>query len=147
MPYLVALLCGGLFGFGLALSDMINPAKVLNFLDVAGAWDPSLALVMGGALLVTVPGFALVLRRPVPLFATAFSLPTRHELDARLIGGASLFGLGWGLSGLCPGPAIAGLVSGAAPLFGFVLAMLAGYRLMDWWEARAASTVNEPARR
>lgn len=136
MPLLVALTAGILFGFGLALSAMINPAKVLNFLDVAGAWDPSLLLVMGGALAVTIPGFRLVLRRPAPLLDGRFHLPQRSEIDLRLIGGAALFGLGWGLSGFCPGPAITALVTQAAPVFGFVAAMLAGYQLVDWWETR-----------
>jgi hypothetical protein len=126
---LCALLAGVLFGAGLALSGMMNPAKVLNFLDVAGAWDPSLALVMGGALAVAAPAFALARRRRHPLFATAFELPSRTDPDPRLIGGAALFGLGWGLVGLCPGPAIAVLSTGLPAAFVFFAAMLAGMLL------------------
>lgn len=125
----VALLAGVLFGAGLALSGMMNPAKVLNFLDVAGTWDPSLALVMGGALAVAAPAFALAQRRRHPLLATSFELPTRSDLDPRLIGGAAMFGLGWGMVGLCPGPAIAILGTGLPGAFVFFAAMLAGMLL------------------
>lgn len=126
----VALLCGVVFGLGLAVSGMIDPAKVIGFLDFAGAWDPTLAFVMGGALLVTVPSFRLVLKRPRPVLADNFSLPTRSSLDGRLLGGAALFGVGWGLVGFCPGPAVAALApalsTGLTPVFAFVGAMLAG---------------------
>jgi hypothetical protein len=121
-----ALLAGLVFGGGLALSGMLNPAKVLGFLDVAGAWDPTLAFVMCGAVAVNAVGFALTRRRAAPLFADAFSLPTRRDLDAPLLGGAVLFGIGWGLVGLCPGPAVASLVRGAPEVWGFVAAMLVG---------------------
>ena len=136
MPLLISLLSGLLFGLGLAISEMMNPAKVLNFLDVAGQWDPSLMLVMGGALAITIPGFRWVLRREAPLFDGRFQLPTRRDIDARLLGGAALFGLGWGLAGFCPGPAVAALGSGSLTIGGFVLMMLVGYRLADWVEAR-----------
>lgn len=127
MRQLVAsLLCGLLFGAGLALSGMINPAKVLNFLDFAGTWDPTLAFVMGGALIVAVPGFALVRRRGAPLLTGRLHLPERRDLDPRLIGGAVLFGLGWGLAGFCPGPALAALSTGTGLAAVFVVAMLAG---------------------
>jgi hypothetical protein len=105
MHVLAALACGLVFGAGLALSGMTNPAKVLAFLDVAGAWDATLAFVMGGALAVNAAAYAATRRRASPLFADAFALPTRRDLDARLLGGAALFGVGWGLVGLCPGPA------------------------------------------
>ncbi len=136
MKLLVAVIGGVLFGFGLALSQMMNPAKVLNFLDVAGHWDPSLMLVMGGALMLTIPGFRLILKRPAPLLDGRFHLAESSAIDARLITGSSLFGIGWGLAGLCPGPAIAGLVTGSLPILGFVATMLAGYQLMDWLEAK-----------
>jgi len=130
-----ALAAGLLFGAGLALSGMVNPAKVLAFLDVfaipAGGWDPSLALVMGGALLIAVPAFALSRRRAAPLCAKAFHLPEKQEIDRALIFGSALFGIGWGLAGFCPGPAFAalGLDGWKAPLF--VSAMLAGMALKD----------------
>ncbi len=107
-----ALASGVLFGAGLALSGMINPAKVLGFLDVAGNWDPTLAFVMLGALVVTMPAFRLATRTTGPWFAPRYMLPERKGLDARLLIGAALFGVGWGLAGFCPGPAIAALVAG-----------------------------------
>ena len=129
---LVALFAGMLFGLGLAISGMTNPAKVVGFLDVAGGWDPTLAFVMGGALLVTVPAFRLILGRPRPILADGFALPTKSALDGRLLGGAALFGVGWGLSGFCPGPAVAALVTGLTPVFAFVAAMMAGMVLYAW---------------
>ena len=95
---LAALVAGVLFGIGLAVSGMLIPDKVLNFLDIAGHWDPSLALVMGGALAITIPGYYLVTKQPKPVFAETFSLPTSRDIDAKLLAGAALFGLGWGLS-------------------------------------------------
>jgi hypothetical protein len=135
MPLLAALVSGLLFGAGLALGGMTNPAKVLAFLDVTGAWDPTLALVMGGALAVSAVAYALTRKRAKPLFADAFALPTKRELDARLLCGAALFGVGWALVGLCPGPALASLVRGELEVFVFVAAMAAGMLL-----ERAAST-------
>jgi uncharacterized membrane protein YedE/YeeE len=126
MRIVVALLAGVAFGAGLALSDMTNPAKVQNFLDFFGSWDPSLAFVMGAALAVAAVGFAAARKRPAPLFGETFELPTRRDLDAELLGGAALFGVGWGLAGFCPGPALAALPQGVAGVFAFVLAMLAG---------------------
>jgi uncharacterized membrane protein YedE/YeeE len=128
---LFALLSGTLFGLGLAISGMVNPAKVLAFLDVAGAWDPTLALVMLGALAVTTPAFRLVLRRPHPWFAPGFALPTRKDLEPRLVLGAALFGIGWGIAGLCPGPAVTALIAGKPAIFAFVAAMLAGFLLHE----------------
>ena len=107
-----ALVSGLLFGFGLALSQMVNPAKVLGFLDVAGRWDPSLALVLVAATGVTLIGYRLVLSRPKPALAEAFMLPEKTAIDVRLVIGAALFGIGWGLAGLCPGPGFASLVFG-----------------------------------
>ena len=103
---LAALAAGLLFGLGLAVAQMTNPLKVLAFLDIFGNWDPSLALVMGGAVAVTLVGFRLVLRQPAPLFDTKFHLPTRRDLDRNLLLGAALFGTGWGIAGFCPGPVV-----------------------------------------
>ena len=137
---LVALLAGALFGVGLAVSGMMNPAKVIGFLDFAGDWDPTLAFVMGGALLVCVPAFRVVLRRQRPVLASSFALPTKSALDARLLGGAALFGVGWGLSGFCPGPAVAALVpalaAGLAPVLAFFAAMISGMFLYTWFFER-----------
>ena len=126
-----ALAAGVLFGLGLVVSHMVNPAKVIGFLDVAGDWDPTLAVVMVGALMVAHPAFHWILRSPRPLLATGFSLPTKTDLDLRLIGGAALFGVGWGLAGLCPGPAITALVAFQLPVVIFVLAMLASMVFYD----------------
>lgn len=127
---LVALLAGLLFGAGLTVSQMINPAKVLAFLDfggiAGGTWDPSLALVMVGALVVTYAGYALAFRRRRPVCTAQFSLPTTRRIDRRLLAGAALFGAGWGLVGYCPGPAIAGLGLGATKTIIFVAAMVVG---------------------
>jgi uncharacterized membrane protein YedE/YeeE len=122
----LSLVSGILFAVGLTVSQMINPAKVLNFLDITGSWDPTLALVMGGAALVTIPAFRFILKRPHPLFASRFHLPTKANVDARLVAGAAIFGVGWGLAGLCPGPAITALATGLLPVVGFVAAMVAG---------------------
>ena len=131
MPVLSALVAGLIFGLGLIISGMANPAKVLNFLDVFGTWDPSLAFVMGGAIAVTLPGYRVLHGRSQPMFAEKFSWPTRTDLDPRLIGGAALFGIGWGLIGFCPGPALTALTVGHASTLVFVPAMLAGM-----WVAR-----------
>lgn len=133
---LAALLSGVVFGAGLALSGMTSPARVLGFLDVSGDWDPTLLFVMGGALAVATPGFAGVLRWSHPLIAEGFRLPARTDLDAPLIVGAAVFGIGWGLAGLCPGPAIAGLVTGSPGVMAFVTAMCAGQWLAWLWERR-----------
>ena len=123
---MVALFAGTLFGVGLAVSGMVNPAKITGFLDVAGDWDPTLMFVMGGALLVTIPAFRLILKRPRPVLAGSRALPKGNSLDGRLVGGAALFGVGWGLSGFCPGPAVVAMVTGLTPVFVFVAAMVAG---------------------
>ena len=121
-----ALLIGALFGFGLAVSEMIDPARVIGFLDVTGRWDPTLLFVMGGALAVTLPGFPLILQRARPLLAEFFALPTQSKLDGSLIAGAIIFGIGWGIAGFCPGPALAALTSGSPGVALFVVAMIAG---------------------
>lgn len=122
-------LAGMLFGAGLAISDMVNPARVLGFLDIAGAWDPALVFVMGGAVVVSAIGYALSRRLRAPVFGRSFFIPENRRLDSQLIGGAALFGTGWGLAGFCPGPAIAGLVYGMWQPWAFVAAMLAGMGL------------------
>jgi uncharacterized membrane protein YedE/YeeE len=121
-----SLLIGAVFGLGLALSEMINPARVIGFLDLTGRWDPTLAFVMAGALMVTLPLFRLVLRRSCPLLDRRFHLPAASAVDRRLVIGAAVFGIGWGLAGFCPGPAIAGLASADPGVFLFVGAMAAG---------------------
>ena len=115
--------------FGLAISGMMDPAKVIGFLDVVGNWDPTLAFVMAGALLVAVPAYRLIPRRGRPLLEEKFSLPEKKAIDAPLLGGSALFGVGWGIVGFCPGPAIAALGTGLIPVFAFVAAMLAGMAL------------------
>jgi uncharacterized membrane protein YedE/YeeE len=125
----IALGAGLLFGAGLGVSQMVDPAKVLGFLDIAGRWDPSLALVMGGALLVTLPLTLPILKRGQPFFAQAFDLPSKTRIDPRLAGGASLFGIGWGLVGFCPGPAISSIAYLRGESGIFLLAMLAGAAL------------------
>ena len=119
---LVSLISGLLFGFGLALSGMVSPGKVIGFLDLTGNWDPSLAFVMGGGVLVTLISFRFILKRSTPLFGGEFKLPTKKDLDKRLVVGAILFGLGWGLGGLCPGPALSSL---ASMIGGIIIAKLA----------------------
>jgi len=132
-----AFLIGVLFGLGLAVSEMINPARVIGFLDVAGAWDATLLLVMGGAVTVTLIGFPLVLRRTKPLLAVDYALPAKTRIDKPLVVGAIVFGLGWGLAGFCPGPALAALASGSLSVVAFVAAMLAGQWLAMIVEKRS----------
>ena len=126
MRILSTLIAGLIFGTGLILSGMANPIKVQNFLDFFGSWDPSLALVMGGAILVTMPGFWLVQKRKTPFFNNVFHLPTKTDFDFRLLAGAAIFGIGWGLGGFCPGPAVTSLSLAAKGTLVFVPAMLIG---------------------
>jgi hypothetical protein len=131
---LTGLVAGLLFGMGLAVSEMINPAKVLNFLDVFGRWDASLAFVMLSAVVISAIGYHLAFRRKRPLFEPQFMLPTRQDIDLRLLVGSAIFGIGWGLGGYCPGPAISGLGFGALESIVFVTAMVAGmviWRMMS----------------
>ncbi len=128
MKNLAALACGLLFGAGLALSGMTDTAKVLGFLDLFGRWDPDLLFVMGGAVCVTLVSFRFVLRGR-PLLASSFSLPAQRDVDPRLLGGAALFGIGWGVFGYCPGPALSALVYLEMKTVAFVLAMLTGMAL------------------
>lgn len=134
---LPALASGTMFGAGLALSDMVNPARVLGFLDVAGTWDPALALVMAAAVLASGIGYALARRLRAPPFGTDFFIPENRGLDRQLIGGAALFGIGWGLVGYCPGPALAGLVYGLWQPWLFVAAMVTGMALHRMLSIRA----------
>lgn len=131
-----ALIAGIVFGLGLTISEMINPAKVLAFLNVFGDWDPSLALVMVGALTVTAIGYRLAWRQPKPIFAERFNIRGNRKIDARLAIGAVLFGVGWGLVGLCPGPAISALLIGGTPALVFIFAMIAGMGLFEFLERR-----------
>lgn len=126
MRIFAGLLAGLLFGVGLVVSGMSDPAKVLNFLDVAGSWDPSLAFVMGGASVTTCIGYRLVLRQPAPKLEKVFQLPAATQIDARLLGGAALFGLGWGIGGFCPGPAWTALTLLAPGTLVFLPMMLLG---------------------
>lgn len=126
---LPGLLVGLLFGAGLALSDMVNPSRVLNFLDVAGRWDPTLAFVLGAALVPSVASYALMRKMQGPLLETEFFIPKSREVELRLLTGAALFGIGWGLVGLCPGPAIAGLAFGNWQNWLFVAAQVGGMAL------------------
>ena len=126
-----AMLAGLIFGLGLAMSQMLNPAKVLAFLDIRGNWDPSLAFVMGAALLVTAVGYRLAWTRQAPVFADRFQIPGDRTIDARLAIGAILFGVGWGLVGLCPGPAIAAIMIGGVETIGFLAAMATGMILFE----------------
>ncbi len=139
MKYLAALLAGLLFGAGLTISDMVNPDRVIDFLDVAGTFDPTLAFVMIGALAVAGPGYALVLRRNAPMLDEGFHLPARTDMDVRLIGGAVLFGIGWGIGGICPGPGIAALVSLRWEPVLFVAAMMVGMAGAKWWVGQSAA--------
>ncbi|WP_034992850.1 YeeE/YedE family protein [Beijerinckia mobilis] len=126
-----ALLCGLIFGFGLSLSGMLNPVRVQGFLDIFGAWDPTLAFVLGGAVVVAFCGVTLAKRMQHPVFEWTFYLPTSKRIDSPLIIGSALFGIGWGLAGFCPGPAIASLSQGLWQTALFVLAMVTGMVLHD----------------
>jgi uncharacterized membrane protein YedE/YeeE len=132
MTILIALACGLLFGLGLIAGGMTDPAKVQGFLDVAGTWDPSLAFVMGGGIAVGLGAFALAKRRERSWSGAPMALPTATRIDARLIGGGALFGIGWGLAGYCPGPALVAVGGGSVPALWFAGAMLAGMVLHDW---------------
>jgi len=123
---ITAAAAGLVFGLGILISGMANPAKVLNFFDVAGTWDPSLAFVMGGALITTFIGYRVVLARRSPLLAERFHLPTRSDIDVPLIAGSAIFGVGWGIAGFCPGGALPAVTTGNTAVLTFVAALLAG---------------------
>jgi len=129
---------GALFGVGLIVSGMTQADKVVDFLDLANLWDPSLAFVMAGAIAVHLVLYRLVLRRKSPLFAESFGIPTRTDIDGRLVGGAALFGIGWGLGGYCPGPGLVSMTSGASNAIAFVLALTVGMQLFHMYEVHRA---------
>ena len=137
---LAGLAAGLLFGAGLGLAGMTDPAVVIGFLDLAGAWNPALAFVMGGAVVVTFLGYRLVLRRGQPLFAPRFQLPAPGAIDLPLAAGAALFGMGWGLTGYCPGPAVASLSAPSMGLAIYLGAMMAGMVAVKLWRARAIAS-------
>lgn len=131
LRHISALIAGLVFGLGLVISQMVNPAKVIDFLDILGDWDPSLAFVMGAALIVTAIGYRLAWRKPKPFAADGFQVPSNRTVDKNLAMGAILFGLGWGLVGLCPGPAIAALLIGGLPIVIFLGAMIGGMVMFE----------------
>lgn len=141
MPLVTALLAGLVFGLGLIVSGMADPAKVRGFLDLAGAWDPSLAFVMAGAIAVGLVAFAVARRRTRSLLGLELQLPPGRGIDRRLVLGGLVFGIGWGLAGFCPGPALVALGMGQAKAAVFVLAMLAGMGIFEWLERRRAGSV------
>ena len=145
MLLIASLSCGLVFGAGLLISEMVQPAKVLGFLDIFGAWDPSLAVVMMGALAVSTPGFILAKRRTRPLLAAKSLWPTKMGLDRPLVIGSALFGIGWGLVGLCPGPALESLATLSPSVFAFVVAMAAGMGLHDFWQTSRPKIRREDA--
>ena len=136
----VAAYTGVLFAVGLVISGMTDPGRVTGFLDVTGRWDPTLAFVMGGAILVHLPLLRLVRRRTAPVYDARFHLPTQTRIDARLVIGSAIFGVGWGLSGYCPGPALVSLGTHAAPVLAFVGAMIVGIAV-----TRAVTKLRHPA--
>ena len=140
MQNIVALFVGLLFGIGLLLSGMTNPAKVLGFLDLAGQWDPSLALVMGGAIAIAAPAFAWIKRRPRSMLGAPVALPAAATVNIRLILGSLVFGVGWGLAGFCPGPALVSAATGQPGAWIFVAAMLAGMAIFSIIERLLAQT-------
>ena len=133
---LIALISGIIFGLGLSLSQMMNPEKVISFLDISGDWDPSLAFVMMGALAVTFISFRWVLNRSEPLLEDGFHLSKRTEIDKALLGGAAIFGIGWGMSGYCPGPAVASLGLGSIEAVIMVLSIYLGFFCQKWFSNR-----------
>ena len=141
MTALAALLSGLIFGFGLILSGMANPAKVLGFLDLAGSWDPSLAFVMGGAIGVGVVAFALAKKRDRSLLGEKMNMPSSTAVDKRLVVGGMLFGVGWGLAGICPGPALVLVGAGQTKGFVFVVAMLIGMVVFEVFQRQQTSAV------
>jgi uncharacterized protein len=143
MQLIATLSCGLIFGLGLLICGMVQPAKVLAFLDVFGDWDPSLAVVMIAALAVSVPGFALAKRRERPFLATRSFWPTRTDIDRPLVIGSALFGIGWGLVGLCPGPAVENLATLSPRVIAFVVAMGAGMALHDLWQNRRPTMIGD----
>lgn len=145
MISLSALFAGMIFGLGLLISGMADPAKVLGFLDLAGAWDPSLMLVMGGAVVVGVVGYLIAARRTRSLLGGPMCLPERGPLDRQVLVGSALFGVGWGLAGFCPGPALVALGIGEGKAVVFVLAMLVGMGLFEGWKMLRPRPTTQPS--
>ena len=145
MQLIILYLIGLIFGVGIMISGMANPAKVLNFFDIAGAWDPSLAFVMGGALIVTFVGYRHVLKRSAPLMSAKFQVPTRRDLDPFLIGGSAVFGIGWGIAGFCPGAALPAIGTGRIDVLMFVAAMISGILAAKFLQAMLAQRAKAPA--
>jgi len=132
LQIIASLIAGTLMGAGLMISGMMNPNKVLSFLDIFGNWDPTLIFVMGGAIFSALPGFWLSRRLTKPLLANNFQLPDKKNFDRRLVGGAAIFGVGWGLVGLCPGPAISAITTGSPQVIVFVISMTVGMAFYRW---------------
>lgn len=145
MKIITALVAGLVFGIGLILSGMTDPSKVIGFLDLAGNWNPSLALVMGGAIGVGLVAFRFATRQPMTLLGDPLHLPVSSQIDRRLVLGGLTFGAGWGLAGYCPGPALASLLTGSSKPVIFVLAMLAGMGIFELLERRAAASTRVAA--
>ena len=145
MQLLIALFAGMVFGLGLIVSGMTDPSKVIGFLDPAGAWDPSLALVMGGAIGVGLIVFRLARNRSKAMLGGPMQLPTAHQIDRRLVLGGLTFGVGWGLAGYCPGPVLASIATGGSKPLIFTLAMLVGMGIFEVLERRALSTAKKTA--
>lgn len=146
MKAIATYLVGLIFGVGITISGMSNPAKVLNFFDVFGTWDPSLGFVMGGALIVTAIGYRLVFRRPAPVFDTAFIVPTSRVIDTRLVAGSAVFGIGWGISGFCPGGALPALGTGRPEVLIFFAALVAGILLAKQMMKWSVMSFTKPAK-
>jgi uncharacterized protein len=139
MRFWSAFVIGMIFGLGIAISGMMSPAKVLNFFDLAGTWDPSLAFVMGGALAVAIPGYRLVLGRPAPVYEGRFQLPDTKAIDRRLVLGSATFGVGWGIAGFCPGGALPALGMGLSEVYIFTAALIGGLLLARLVQARSVA--------
>ena len=139
MKNLAVGIAGILFGFGLTLSGMLNPSKVQSFLNIFGIWDPSLAFVMVGGIIVALIGYNLVFKMEKPIFSEEFDIPNLTHIDLKLIGGSALFGVGWGIGGLCPGPSIAILSTNFYPAIIFTVSMCVGLYLGRWLESRISS--------
>jgi hypothetical protein len=143
LRHLASLIAGTVFGFGLALAQMTDPGKVLAFLDVTGLWDPSLVLVLGGAVILSAASFRWVLSKPAPLLDDKFHLPESRRIDFKLVSGAALFGIGWGLAGYCPGPAVASLGFGNPEALWVVPSLVFGVALQRWLDSRGHAAINQ----
>lgn len=144
MRNVLTFLIGILFGTGISMSGMANPAKVINFFDITGTWDPSLAFVMGGAVIVAFIGYRFVLRRPSPVFEPSFDIPKNRQIDARLLTGAGVFGVGWGIAGFCPGGALPALGTLNTDVIVFVAALIVGLLVTRILSDRAATRSATP---